>query len=239
VNTVAIIQARHTSTRLPGKMLLPLAGIPVIEHIVRRARAVPAIDHICVSIPAGDAQAPLAEFIDTLASVHLSRGPEEHLLTRFAIAADETDADVIVRLWGDCPAIDPALIGVMVDNFTASKADWAYLNDQSGYPLGNECQAISRKVLDTAAREVTSDIDLEAVHAYLERDPARFLKSSVVRPGIDGQSNWQMLLDTAEDYRKLSAIFDALFPVNPLFGLAETEAFAELEPVLFKAGALG
>ena len=239
MNTVAVIQARHTSTRLPGKMLLPLAGMPVIEHIVRRARAVPAIDHICVSIPDGDAQAPLADFIETLEGVHLSRGPEEHLLTRFAIAAAETGADVIVRLWGDCPAIDPSLIRVMLDTFNASKADWAYLNDKSGYPLGNECQAITREMLDIATAEATSPNDLEAVHTYLDRDPARFLKCSILRPAADRQSNRQMLLDTAEDYRKLSVIFAALYPANPLFGLTETEALAEQEPVLFAAGELG
>lgn len=234
MNTVAVIQARHTSTRLPGKMLLPLAGIPVIEHIVRRARAVPAIDHICVSIPAGDAQAPLADFIETLEGVHLSRGPEEHLLTRFAIAAAETGADVIVRLWGDCPAIDPGLIRVMLDTFTASKADWAYLNDKSGYPLGNECQAIRRKVLDIAANEVTSPADLEAVHTYLDRNADRFSKCSIVRSGVNDQSKLQMLLDTADDYRKLGTIFDTLYPTNPLFGLTETESLAEIEPALFR-----
>ncbi|MEX0692948.1 MAG: NTP transferase domain-containing protein [Rhodospirillales bacterium] len=236
MSTVAVIQARHTSTRLPGKMLLALADIPVIEHIVRRVRAVASIDRVCISIPVGDSQAPLADFITTLEGVHLSRGPEEDLLTRFAIAAEETGADVIVRLWGDCPAIDPALISVMLDSFTRSKADWAYLNDQSGYPLGNECQAISRKALGIAAAEATSDVDLEAVHSYLDRIPARFSKCSVVRPGSAGQSKLQMLLDTADDYRKLGTIFDTLYPANPLFGLAETEALAAREPELFRPG---
>jgi spore coat polysaccharide biosynthesis protein SpsF len=233
MNTVAIIQARHTSTRLPGKMLLPLAGRPVITHIVNRARAVPGIDRICVSIPEGEHQAPLADYIATLDDVHLSRGPEEDLLHRFAIAARETNARTIVRLWGDCPAIDPDLIGVMLDAFRAADADWAYLSDQSGYPLGNECQAISRAALDAAAAEATTATDLEAVHAYLARDPERFKKCTVKRPGAE-PSGLQMLLDTGNDYRKLSEIFAALYTSDPLFGLALTEALAETRPELFR-----
>ena len=232
MNTVAVIQARHTSTRLPGKMLLPLADLPVIAHIVNRARAGPGIDQICVSIPEGEHQAPLAAYIETLNDVHLSRGPEEDLLHRFAIAARETGAETIVRLWGDCPAIDPDLIGVMLDVFRDTRADWAYLNDQSGYPLGNECQAISRAALDAAAAEADSAADLEAVHTFLARDPDRFKKCTVKRPDAE-PSGLQMLLDTGNDYRKLSEIFAALYTQDPLFGLALTEALAETRPELF------
>jgi len=165
--------------------------------------------------------------------VHLSRGPEEDLLHRFAIAAEETGADTIVRLWGDCPAIDPALIGVMIRAFWQAKADWAYLSDHSGYPLGNECQAMTRATLGAAAYEASTLTDLEGVNTYLARYPERFLKCDVTRPGTDTQSPLQMLLDTQTDYRKLSAIFTMLFPENPLFGLAETEALAETQPALF------
>ncbi len=236
MTTVAVIQARHTSTRLPGKMTLPLSGVPVIEHIVARARSVAEIDRICVSIPTGDAQAPLADFIATLGDVHLSRGPEENLLARFAIAADETAADVVVRLWGDCPAIDPALIGVTLAAFKDSGADWAYLNDKSGYPLGNESQTITRAALLAAVQEATTASDQENVHSFLDRYPQRFRKCTVARTGCATPSKLQMLLDTADDYRKLGVIFDTLYPADPLFGLAATEALAERRPELFASG---
>lgn len=236
MTTVAIIQARHTSTRLPGKMLLPLAGIPVIDHIVRRARAVAGIDKICVTIPEGDAQAPLADFIASMTDVHLSRGPEEHLLTRFAIAARETDADVIVRLWGDCPAIDPSLIDLSRRAFFSEHPDWTYLSDKSGYPLGSENQVIARAALDCAAGETTDEKDLEAVHTWFYKHSDRFRMLDIRRPGSTGQHPIQVLLDTEADYAKLCKMFEALYPANPLFGVRDIEALALKAPALFTIG---
>ncbi len=236
MTTVAIIQGRHTSSRLPGKMTLPLCGIPVIEHIVERARNIPEIDRICVTIPEGDAQAPLAEFIQTLKDVHLSRGPEENLLRRFVIAATETGADRVVRLWGDCPAIDPAVIQHLLRAWDTANTDWAYLSDDSGYPLGNECQAFDAQALLTADHEVTNIQDQEYVHTYLENNADRFSCCKVYRDGTPSkQTNRpQILLDTAFDYENLCRIFEALYPASPVFGVSEVEKLANARPELFR-----
>lgn len=235
MTTVAVIQARHTSTRLPGKMILPLAGLPVIAHPVQRAQAVPGIDKVCVTIPDGDAQAPLADAVEKLADVHLSRGPEEHLLTRFIIAARETGADTVVRLWGDCPAVDPTLVELALGRFHAEKPDWAYLNDKSGWPLGSECQILPRALLETAIAEVADEKDLEYVHTWFDRQPERFRKLALTRPGSPGPSRLEVLLDTEADYAKLCKIFERLYPLAPLFGMADIEALAAGEPDLFQA----
>lgn len=235
MTTVAVIQARHTSTRLPGKMILPLAGMPVIAHPVERIRAVAGIDKICVTIPEGKAQAPLADVVERLDGVHLSRGPEEHLLTRFVIAARETGADTVIRLWGDCPAVDPALVTFTMDAYASDKPDWAYLNDQSGWPLGSECQVLPRSLLETAAAEVTDERDLEAVHTWFDRNPERFRKLAVKRPGAPGKHPLEILLDTPTDYAKLCKIFETLYPLDPLFGMDAIEALAARNPSLFEA----
>lgn len=237
MTTVAIIQARHTSSRLPGKMNLPLAGIPVIEHIVRRVGDIEEVDRICVTIPEGSAQAPLADVIGSIDGVHISRGPEENLLARFTIAAHETDADVIVRLWGDCPAVDPVLVRHALNAFKREKADWAYLSDKSGWPLGSECQIIKRDTLDTANAEACTATDLEIITPWLDARPEHFRKLSVVRPGATGQSPLEILLDTGADYTKLCKIFDRLYPHNPLFGMNDIERLAADDPALFRAGA--
>ncbi|MGJ3258682.1 MAG: cytidylyltransferase domain-containing protein [Rhodospirillales bacterium] len=234
MTTVAVIQARHTSTRLPGKMILPLAGLPVIAHPVRRAQAAPGVDKVCVTIPEGDAQAPLAGAVERLDGVHLSRGPEEHLLTRFVIAARETGADIVIRLWGDCPAVDPALVGLALDSFRAEKPDWAYLNDKSGWPLGSECQVLARGLLETADAEVTDEKDLEYVHSWFDRQPERFRKLEITRPGGAGQHPLEVLLDTEADYARLGKIFERLYPLNPLFGMADVETLATEAPELFQ-----
>lgn len=234
MTTVAVIQARHTSTRLPGKMLLPLCNVPVITHIIARAQSVSEIDQICVTIPEGEAQRPLADYIGTLENVHLSRGPEENLLRRFAIAAEQTSADIVIRLWGDCPAIDPAVIRQLILNFQVEQTDWAYLSDQSGYPLGYECQAFLAHVLATADRDVTNAFDQEALHTFLNKHPELFSRTNIWKDNIPEQypSELQILLDTDQDYKKLCAIFGALYPASPLFGLADVIKLAAQHPEL-------
>jgi len=235
MTTVAVIQARHTSTRLPGKMLLPLCKVPVISHIIARAQSVSEIDQICVTIPEGAAQKPLADYIGTLDNVHLSRGPEENLLRRFAIAAEQTNANIVIRLWGDCPAIDPAVMRHLILNFQAEQTDWAYLSDKSGYPLGYECQAFRAHVLATADRGVTDAFDQEALHTFLNKHPDHFSRTNIWKDDIPGQSpsKLQILLDTDEDYKKLCAIFEALYPSSSLFGLADVIKLAAQHPELF------
>lgn len=237
MTTVAVIQARHTSTRLPGKMLLPLCNVPVITHIIARAQSVSEIDQICVTIPEGEAQRPLADYIGTLENVHLSRGPEENLLRRFAIAAEQTSADIVIRLWGDCPAIDPAVIRQLILNFQVEQTDWAYLSGESGYPLGYECQAFRAHVLATVNQEATEAFDQEALHTFLNKYPERFSKTNIWKDDVPGQcsSELQILLDTGEDYKKLCAIFELLYPSTSLFGLDEITVLARRRPELFTA----
>lgn len=237
MKTVAVIQARHTSSRLPGKMLLPLCNIPVIAHIIARAQSVSEIDQVCVTIPEGEAQRPLADYIGTLDNIHLSRGPEENLLRRFTIAAEQTSADFVTRLWGDCPAIDPAVIRQLILTFRAEQTDWAYLSDKSAYPLGYECQAFRAHVLTTADREVTEAYDQEALHTFLNKHPERFSKTDIWKDDVPDQcpSELQILLDTNEDYKKLCVIFEMLYPSASLFGLDEIEALAKRRPELFTA----
>ena len=235
MTTVAVIQARHTSTRLPGKMLLPLCNVPVISHIIARAQSVSEIDQICVTLPEGVAQKPLADYIGTLENVHLSRGPEKNLLRRFAIAAEQTSAEIVIRLWGDCPAIDPTVIRQLIQNFHNEQTDWAYLSDQSGYPLGYECQAFRTHVLTKADREVTDAFDKEALHTFLNKYPERFSRTNIWRDDIPEQcpSELQILLDTDQDYKKLCAIFEALYPSSSLFGLSDVIKLVAQHPELF------
>lgn len=235
MKTVAVIQARHTSSRLPGKMLLPLCNIPVIAHIIARAQSVSEIDQICVTIPEGDAQRPLAEYIGMLDNIHLSRGPEENLLRRFTIAAEQTSADIVIRLWGDCPAIDPAVIRQLILTFRSEQTDWAYLSDKSGYPLGYECQAFRAHVLAAADREVTKAYDQEALYTFFENYPERFSRTDIWKSNDQNQQpiKMEILLDTAEDYKKLCIIFEALYPSSSLFGYADIIKLAVQRPEVF------
>ena len=98
----AILQARMSSTRFPGKALYPLAGVPLTEHIINRIKAVTDFDHIVLAVPDSPTEIPLIEMAQRL-NIAIARGPEEDVLERFLIAADQVKAQHIVRICGDNP----------------------------------------------------------------------------------------------------------------------------------------
>ncbi len=233
MRTVAVIQARQTSTRLPEKMTMPLADEPAIRHVIRRAKAAQGVDDVCVSIPDGDAQAPL---IEAVGDVRVTRGPEDDLVRRFNIAADETAADRVLRMWGDSPAIDIDAIAHLLSVFEETGSHWASIDIQSGYPLGNECQVFARETLRQLDQLATTDSDREVIQAYLRRHPDQFSEAEVKRPDQDPvrETKLQLLLDTMEHYATLQLIFDALASEDPLFGTAAVEDFATRHPYLVR-----
>jgi len=231
MTTVAVIQARNTSTRLPGKVVLPLAGVPVVTHIAERMKATDGVDVVCAAIPDSPGQEPLAELVESLDGVVLVRGPEDDILRRFAMAAEQTQADIVLRLFADCPAIDCGIAANLIAVHVERGGALTEVSDDSGYPWGYECQAISVEALMAANGIDLSANEREDFPAGFARYPDRFPMSRVYRPA--GSSKLQILLDTPADYEKLNGIFEALYPVDPLFGFEAVETLARERPELF------
>lgn len=231
MTTTAVIQARMTSTRLPGKVMLPLAGAPVVFRIIERLRCIPSIDHICISTPDGDAQEPLVAFGLSLDDVTVTRGPEEDILRRLALAAEATGADTVYRFWGDCPAIDPEVCGKLIEIYGEKDLVFASIPDKSGYPAGLEFEIIDGKTLLEADKE-TKDPDARHIfHDIFLGHPDRFPQVALRHEPY--LSNLSLLLDTTEDYARLEKIFARLYPRNPVFGLQEIATLAKEQPALF------
>ncbi|HEX9702355.1 MAG TPA: NTP transferase domain-containing protein [Rhodospirillales bacterium] len=235
MTTAAVIQARITSTRLPGKVMLPLAGEPAIFRIIERLRRIAAIDRICVSVPDGGAQNPLAAYVENLGDITLARGPEEDILKRLALAATATGAGTVCRFWGDCPAIDPAVCDRLIDVYRRDGLQFASIPDKSGYPGGYEFEIVDAGCLRAVDAEIA---DVEARHffhgIFIDR-PERFRQFHLRhQPYL---SHLRLLLDTPGDYRRLGRIFSILYLENPIFGLAEVTALAGREPALFVSDA--
>ncbi len=230
MTTAAVIQARMTSTRLPGKVMLPLAGEPAVYRIVERIKAMTAVDVICFSIPDGVEQRDLIDFAGGLDGVQVTRGPEEDILKRFALAAEATQADTVLRFWGDCPAVDPAVCSELIAAYGGG-LKFATVPDKSGYPAGYEFQIIDADSILSADSEV---VDFGERHHFLgifasqpQRYPAFHLRH---RPYL---SDLSLLLDTRPDYERLQRVFSALYALNPVFGLTEVVDLAAREPELF------
>jgi len=235
MTTVAVIQARMNSTRVPGKIMLPLAGFPIIFHIIERLRHVKAIDRISVSVPEGTGQEVLVDYIGGLEDVSISSGPEEDLLRRLTLAAEEAEADTVVRIYGDSPAIDPGPAAILIETYEKEKLQFASIPDQSGYPMGYELEVYDMGCMAAACDEVRDADARQFVYTIFAGHPNRFRQTQIgFEPNL---SDLNLLVDTPSDYERMQRIFSTLYPENSLFGLSEVRRLAALQPELFKGEA--
>ena len=205
--TVAIIvQARFGSSRLPGKVLLPLGAGTVLAEVLRRCRAVPGVDVVCCAVPHGQLDDAVAE-IAADAGAEVSRGSETDVLDRYWQAARQLGADLVMRVTSDCPLIDPALCGQVLA-LVGPGVDYASNNMPPGFPHGLDCEAFPAQALAEAAAKATDAGDREHVTPWLRRsDPARL--RALAGPGGDlVRHRWT--LDYPEDYVFLRRLFRRL-----------------------------
>lgn len=217
---VAISQARMTSTRLPGKVLLEAAGKPLLVHHLERLARSPGLDAVVLATTVNAGDDPLAACAAGL-GVPVFRGDEQDVLGRFAGAAAMAGADLVVRVTSDCPLIDPALVGALVAAFLKGRAETPPLDYQSidttRYPRGLDAEILTRAALDEAAARATDPAEREHVTPYVYRRPDRFRLGKPLAPASDpGAHRW--CVDEPADFELVRRLLETLRPVNPDFG---------------------
>ena len=209
---VAVVQARLGSTRFPGKVLQPVSGVPMISRIVAAARAVPAIAETVVATGDGSANDPLASWCEE-DDIHCIRGSEDDVLSRMAQAAEETNADAIVRLTADCPVIDPSVIAQVVALFQREGVDYASNVSPPSWPDGLDCEVVSTVALQTAAREAIRTSDREHVTPFIRNNRARFRAVNLSCP-LPGMADFRWTVDTQEDLTHLDGLLARLSEIG-------------------------
>lgn len=166
-NTTAIIQARMTSTRLPGKVLADICGRPALELMLSRVRRSSRIDRIVVATTSNETDDPVARLCREL-GVDVFRGDEADVLGRYVLAAEQYDADPVVRLTADCPMIEPAVIDLAIDEFVKRGCDYISNGLVRTYPDGLDVEVFSRAALIRAGREAEHPFSREHVTPYIK-----------------------------------------------------------------------
>ena len=205
--TVAIVQARMASTRLPGKVLMDLSGSTVLAHVLERCRRIEGVDAVCCAIPENpDCDIVVAECERAGAAV--MRGSESDVLGRYVAAARMHDADVILRVTSDCPLIDPDICASVLALRRERAADFATNNMPPSWPHGLDCEAFTRELLELTDAEAMAPEDREHVSPWMRRAP------NVNRVNLDGPGghflDHRWTLDYPEDLAFLDAVFAAL-----------------------------
>jgi spore coat polysaccharide biosynthesis protein SpsF (cytidylyltransferase family) len=207
LKTVAIIQARVRSSRLPGKVLASVAGHPMLWHVVRRVCRARRVDQVVVATSTHPADDVIAEFCRQT-GIHCTRGSETDVLDRYHQAAHDASADVIVRITADCPLIDPAVIDAVAAAYQSADFDYVSNIDPPTYPDGLDAEAFGFKALQTAWSEARLPSEREHVTPYLRNHPERFRTANVAHAQDLSHLRWTV--DTLEDLAFVRAIRHAL-----------------------------
>ncbi|CAK0775862.1 spore coat polysaccharide biosynthesis protein SpsF [Azospirillaceae bacterium] len=212
---VCVTQARMTSTRLPGKVLMTAAGRPLLAHHLERLQRSQSIDQVVLATTNGVSDDPVAALGGHL-GVAVFRGDEFNVLQRYAQAAAQFNAEIVIRVTADCPLIDPDLIDAMVGRFCSNEPPLDYLGlDMACYPRGLDAEIFPRAVLDEAAAHGTADDEREHVTRYIYRRPERFRLG--VFEGTEPWGHYRWCVDEASDLELIRRILEALTPTNPYF----------------------
>ena len=227
MKTLIIVQARMTSTRLPGKVLLPLAGEPMLTRLIERLRRVRRADGIVVATTTNTSDDPIAALC-ALLGVPCHRGSEHDVLSRYADAARVHGADVVVRITSDCPLIDPALIDQVIATYEAGDSDYVSNMLPPTWPYGMAVEVFSAAALAQAHAEATQAAEREHVTPFLYWHPERYRLRNVASPVDLSQHRWTV--DTPEDYALVGRLFDHLMPTHPHFTQADVLALLDQHP---------
>ncbi len=232
MKVVATIEARMTSSRLPGKVLMPLLEKPALERMIERIKHARYIDEIVVATTVNKADNPIVELCDRL-GVSCYRGSEEDVLERVLIAARNVKADLICELTGDCPLIDPLIIdNVIIAHRSGSYDHTSNFLNQRTFPIGLDVQVFPTHVLEKVAVLTDDPIDRVHVSYYIYCNPKLFrLNGITANPEVFGP-DIRITLDTKEDYEFIQKIFTALHREDSIFYARDIVKFIKKNPEL-------
>ncbi|ENO89905.1 aminotransferase class III-fold pyridoxal phosphate-dependent enzyme [Thauera linaloolentis] len=230
MKVVAIVQARMGSTRLPGKVMKPIGGVPMIELLLARLARAREVDQIVVATSIDPRNQVLAEHVRKLGYA-CEMGSETDVLARYLQAARTHRADVVVRVTGDCPLIDSELVDEVIRGFKASGVDYFSNTSPSTYPDGLDTEVFSMAAFERAAAETSRPHDREHVTPYL-RESGRFSQASLQAEENHGTLRWTV--DEPADFDVVTAVF-AHFAPNIHFSWREVLALQQMRPAIFAA----
>lgn len=225
---VVVIQARMTSTRLPGKVLMPLAGEAVLTRVIRRCKQIDSVDEVWVALPEGAAHQPIINLISADSETNYHQGSELDVLQRTVEVVEKSQADTVIRVTSDCPFLDYTVASALLKVFEYADVDYARLPFNEGFPLGFDTEVVRADKLCQIALKDPDDYEKEHVTPYIWRRPD--LYSTLVLGTIENLRAWRLVVDEQKDYEMATKVFDSLATIADTFCLPELKALFALHP---------
>jgi len=230
VKTVAIVQARMGSTRFPNKVMRPICGVPMIGLLLGRLSQAKRIEQIVLATSSDPRNDLLVQYVRNL-GFEVYRGSEDDVLDRYYQAAKMAEADVVVRITGDCPLIDPKLVDAVVTLFLETGVDYASNTMPPTYPDGLDVAVFTFKALETAWHQAIEPRQREHVTPYI-RETGRFTRVNHTHETDCSNERWTV--DEPDDFEVVRKIFEHFNPRRD-FSWLEVLALRQECPELFAA----
>jgi spore coat polysaccharide biosynthesis protein SpsF len=232
---LAILQARMTSSRLPGKVLRDVAGAPMIVRQIERLRRARSLDRLVVATSVEASDDGLADRLQSL-GVEVHRGPLGDVLGRFCGALEAFGpADPVVRLTADCPLADPEVIDQLLALHAEQDADYSFVGGATRtHPHGLDAEVIRAEVLALMGREAADPYEREHVTPFIYRNPQRFRIAELKSPVDRGGLRWTV--DVPDDLVFVQAVYAALYPERPAFSSEDVVRFVAARADLAQLG---
>lgn len=223
-----LIQARMGSSRLPGKVMLPLAGAPLVWHIAHRLERVKPMDGIVLATTSDSRNDPMVDYARAQ-GWHVARYPDEDdIVGRMALAFERTGADAVLKVNADCPMPDVGVMQDVVDAFLATPGcEYAANKFAPIWPAGLTAEIVTHRLIGQCDTVLKSPEERELVMKWIIDHGGQFTTAKVPPPHCPAMPG--LMIDTPEEYREMQSIFDALYPANPAFGWQDVRALLKID----------
>jgi spore coat polysaccharide biosynthesis protein SpsF len=231
LNIVAIVQARMSSTRLPGKVLKKIKGKFILDYVVDRLRMCKNLDKIVLATTTNKKDDKLQQYaIDK--KIDYYRGSEEDVLSRYYYAAKEFRADIIVRITSDCPLTDPEVVDKTIKKHIEDKADYTANTIIRTFPRGLDVEVFNYEVLQYGFKNAKKEHQREHVTPYIRENPDKFKIVNIEQDDRLKRPDIRITIDTEEDFILISKIIDSFNNIN--FKTRDIIDFLDKNPDLLK-----
>ena len=229
MKTLGVLQARMASTRLPGKVLEPILGVPMIGRQLERLSRSRSLDGLAVATSIDPSDDRLVDYLTTL-DIPVVRGSLDDVLGRFVTTMDVFKPEIVVRLTADCPLASPAVLDRVVGEFHARGLDYVSNTMQPTYPDGLDVEVVSAEALRWVAQNTTDRHEREHVTLGVYRRPERFSIGNVA--GEEDLSDLRWTVDDAADLAFVREVYARLYPEKPDFEWQDVLALVRADPRL-------
>ncbi len=238
-NIVIVVQARMTSSRLPGKVMLPILGESLLYRMMERLQMIRHKAQLVIAIPEEE-KGGLIEREAERIGIPCFCGDLNNLLDRHYQVAKLYNADIVLKIPSDCPLIDPRIVDQVLDFYEAHEGEYDFVSNlhPATFPDGNDVEIMTMDCISKVWLEATRKLELEHTTPYIWENPEKFRIANVVwETGKDYSMSHRFTIDYPADYEFIKTVYEHLYPIKPDFSCGDILQLLEERPDIYEINA--